>query len=153
RDGNPGYAGLYYLPSDAQIHHHLIRNEWPPPSEMENFLKLVTACAKAGQSISLEQVLHLTGLMETTVRMLFYYAERVGLVTQVVETREGYRCQWRPAKMEPALQQMTEACHRSASNKQKKLRDILVWLEQQECLRLGLGRYFSLPPRETSIHS
>ncbi|UFJ42821.1 ATP-dependent DNA helicase [Brevibacillus humidisoli] len=142
RDGQPGYAGLLYLPEDVMIHQRLIAGETLSGDDVERFVQLVAAAGERGGRISFEELHGILGVGENQMRALFFYAERVGVVEQVVQIRESFQFHSCPVSLPDAVRQITGHLSNIQQSKQEKLGAIVSWLQQESCLRQQISGYF-----------
>jgi ATP-dependent DNA helicase RecQ len=140
RDGNPGYAALYYLEEDIHIHSHMLEKEYPSEDDIQRFLHLL-----AGQTELSSEMLAAVQIDEEMTQLLLFYAEQAGLVSEVAATREGFRFSLLSREkrdLSPFAVRIWEETERAKKQKRQKLLDILRWLDEQDCLRMSLHRYF-----------
>jgi ATP-dependent DNA helicase RecQ len=140
RDGNPGYAALYYLEEDIHIHSHMLEKEYPSADDIQRFLQLL-----AGQRELSFEVLAAAQIGEEMTQLLLFYAEQAGLVSEVAATREGFRYSLLAGKesdLSPFAIRIREETERAKKQKRQKLMDMIRWLDAQDCLRAALNRYF-----------
>lgn len=145
RDGQPGYAGLFFWPEDGWIHQRLQERESLSLDALKRFVTLVQAGGEAsGERGSLAAAAWLAENdgSENQLRALFYYAERAGLVRDVLSTKDGYQYRLASAVSPTALRQIAAELARIKQIKQEKLAAILSWLRQDGCLRRQLSVYF-----------
>ncbi|QQE72789.1 ATP-dependent DNA helicase RecQ [Brevibacillus composti] len=148
RDGQAGYAGLYYAPEDRLIHAHLQGKEYPTEEQLHRFLQLLSSQGL----ISLQELL-LADIPEEMAGLLFFYAEQAGCVSDVSTGRDHIRYAFaeasRSARQETAAAMM-RAMETPKRQKRKKLIDMLSWLEGAGCFRERLNRYFGETDRSFS---
>jgi ATP-dependent DNA helicase RecQ len=140
RDGQPGYAGLYYDEEDLYIHQHLMQKEYPDEAEIRRFVQMIATWPDA--EISRSQLAAGLDISEDRAQLLFFYAEQAGLADDVVLTRSGYRFR-RKADAHPQIAaEISEKIIRAKAAKLAKLSQMLDWLKQPQCLREALSSYF-----------
>lgn len=139
RDGNAGYAALYYMPDDILIHGYMLQNEYPTMIEAERFVQLVGSCKG---ELRLTELVTFAGIDERLARLLFFYAEQTGLVSAVVLTREGYHYEYNETRQQISAGQIYQLTEQVKNSKQMKLQKMIHWLQHNQCLRLGLTQYF-----------
>ncbi len=142
RDGLPGYACLFYSPEDAAIHHRLLANEFPGPSEVEGFLRTIGQFGQTDAEISYLELHEWAGVGETMARTLFFYAEQARLVADVVQTRNGFRFTRKAQEVAAVRSWMLRELDQTRQTKLAKLRQMQEWAEGSGCLRAGLAAYF-----------
>ncbi|WP_139489212.1 RecQ family ATP-dependent DNA helicase [Brevibacillus dissolubilis] len=142
RDGQPGYACLYVQPDDQLIHHRLIQNEFPTDEELRYFVEVLSGIHKGIDILTHQQIQAWVGVGETVARMLFFYAERAGLLQDVVMNRDGYQFRYIDGQEKAALPLMRTHLERTKQTKYAKLQDMQAWLTKKDCLRKTLTAYF-----------
>ncbi|WP_126427368.1 RecQ family ATP-dependent DNA helicase [Brevibacillus marinus] len=143
RDGEPGYAGLFYWPEDGLIHQRLQERESLADDQLKQFLALVQAGKTPGGAAGRLAAAELpAGIAENQLRALFFYAERAGVLADVLPTKDGYQFRVCSAASADALRQIAAELARIQRVKQEKLAAIVSWLRQGGCLRRQLSAYF-----------
>ncbi|MEJ8544907.1 RecQ family ATP-dependent DNA helicase [Brevibacillus borstelensis] len=141
RDGQAGYAGLYYVPEDRLIHTHLLEKEYPTQDQALRFLQgLSQAGAKSVSELAMDEI------PEEMASLLFFYAEQSGIVSGVAAGRAEYRYELKEASEQPSLQEkaarMIQTMEKPKRLKRQKLLEMLRWLAGTECYRMRLNEYF-----------
>ena len=139
RDGQPGYAGMYLLPEDSAIHQYMLANEYPPHEETGRFVQLLAAHPERVSSLELAAM---AGLPEESLDMLFFYAERMGLISHLFKTRHEYRYRLNKHAIPTAIASINETLDRLKENRQRKLQQMKAWMKERGCLRQSLAHYF-----------
>lgn len=150
RDGSPGYACLLHRPEDAMIHHRLFQLEFPSEEETGQFLNAIWA---AGSEISHEQIHLNAGIGETAAHTLFFYLEKVGCITEVAATANGYKYQIRKPVSPRTASALVEHLERRKAVKKRLLWQMTEWIQGESCRREALTRYFGEEPPTDKPHS
>lgn len=131
RDGKPGYAALFAVWDDVQIHQHMIEREYPTREQLQQYCLLLAARTP----LSPEHLAAL-GMTEEMADLLAFYAEKAGLLLPDGETAAV------PDHLSVADEIMRELQSRK-QRKEKKLADIVRFIqERNQCLRKRLNGYF-----------
>lgn len=144
RDGQPGYACLYYDPSDWFIHNRLIQNEFPTDQEITSFFQLLSQVGKqlGRAEISSSELQAWIGVSDQTLRMLFYYAEQSGCIIHVNQTLHGYQFDIAKKPTTIIANEISNKLDKIKQAKVEKLRVMQNWLAGDSCLRISLSEYF-----------
>jgi ATP-dependent DNA helicase RecQ len=157
RDGERGYACLFYLPEDALIHQHLVQNECPTEAEVGWFLQQLQQIRPDGPEklvqLSQSELQTAFGGSENLSRALLFYAERSGLIGQLAQTREGYQFALADGDWTRAQSRISRQFQRTAGQKRQKLQEITAWIEGTACLRTGLSAYFGEQEASSSVEN
>lgn len=140
RDGEPGYAALYFLAEDFFLHQHLLQHEYPHEQEVERFVQLLQDWPR--EDISHSELVAMLGVGENISQLLFFHAEQAGAAVDVTTSRSGYRFRKQKPASPASLHEMIEKIQRAKQVKELKLRQMLDWLHQTGCLRDALNGYF-----------
>jgi len=139
RDGAAGYAALYYLPEDIQIHQHMMIREMPTPEEVERLVALLSAAG--GETGRLELAAQ-AGVDDDTLDKLLFYADECGLIEHLTVQRERVTFQWGKMSEEAAIRLIRERLERIRRMKGEKLQQLVRWLRTEGCYRQALTAYF-----------
>ncbi|CAM3235434.1 RecQ family ATP-dependent DNA helicase [Brevibacillus invocatus] len=133
RDGKPGYAALFYVWDDVQIHQHMMEREYPNRQQLQQFTELLLK----GEPFTTEMLASID-MTQDMAELLLFYAERVGIPSRSEAV----------ASMEPdALRDCGDAIMRELEVrkrlKQQKLAEMLDYVQEREvCLRKRINHYF-----------
>ncbi|QRG69875.1 RecQ family ATP-dependent DNA helicase [Brevibacillus choshinensis] len=130
RDGGPGYAVLFHVSEDLQIHQHMVEKEYPTQLQVMQFYQWAqTAKDKPGS-----EALAAVDLTEEMVQLLTFYTEQAGLSAEVAATTE---------EMQDHVRRIWEQTEKRKRLKKQKLFEMLSYVEgTDDCLRKKLNRYF-----------
>ncbi|RYG73632.1 ATP-dependent DNA helicase RecQ [Lentibacillus lipolyticus] len=131
RDGKSSVSLLLYSPADKAIPNSIIENELPGEE------KLRTVAGKLQQLPELpptEELLHMLELNEIQWRFLHYQLEWHGLMKNNQVYNQDH---W-----EQALQKIGSLISRRSALKNRKLQEMIHWIQEENCLRKKLYKGF-----------
>ncbi|USG63550.1 ATP-dependent DNA helicase [Brevibacillus ruminantium] len=140
RDGQAGYAGLFYSPEDRLIHAHLQEKEYPTEEQLIRFLHLVSG----KETVSIKELI-IADIPEEMAGLLFFYAEQAGILRNTVAGRDDFRFESgsvQHRQIPEMAARLLSALDLPKKQKRKKLADIYSWLEATGCFRKNLNLYF-----------
>ncbi len=140
RDGENGYAGLFYLPEDVFIHQHIVKHEYPNREEITRLLGWITQYRMT--SITHAQIADELGIGEQMAQLILFYAERMGILSELSHTKSGFQFRLVQAATADTGVQIGIFIEKIKRKKLSKLQHMLSWIETGECLRKGLLAYF-----------
>ncbi|MED4910265.1 RecQ family ATP-dependent DNA helicase [Brevibacillus centrosporus] len=139
RNGQPGYAVLFYVEDDWQIHQHMVEKEYPTQLQVMQFFQAFKTAASANKD-----AWGPTEMTEEMVQMLTFYAEQTGLDQEVAAASDS------GAEHVQRIWQETEKRKRL---KKQKLYEMLRYVEDvNDCLRKKLNRYFGEEQVAFTLH-
>ncbi|GAA4709312.1 RecQ family ATP-dependent DNA helicase [Brevibacillus fulvus] len=138
RDGQPGYAALYFAIEDLAIHQHLSQAEYPEPAVIELFVASLRA--KTGLKLAYPEIAAGLDLPETQTELLLFYAEQAGLIAR--SDRPPYGVQVNSGFPADAANRIGQRIERARQAKRTKLTQMVNWLQQKGCYRQALAAYF-----------
>lgn len=139
RDGEPGYAVLFYVEDDWLIHQHMVEKEYPTQAQVARFCQWFAA----GHPVNAEACAALE-MSEEMVQMLTFYAQDASGRSEVAAAID--RTMGTP-------RQIWLEMDRRKRLKMQKLHAMRLYIEESaECLRKKLNRYFSEEERRFSLH-
>jgi|GEM_PF-832406 len=140
RDGADGYAALFYHPDDIALHWRMIDHEYPSEAQMQLFVKRLDVSRSEGlRKLSYQEVLQDLDIGETALRLLFFYAEQAGLVSEVYATKEGIQYHLHQQDLDQVVQKMSRQLEQAKLAKYEKLRSMHKWLVDDGCYRAVTG--------------
>lgn len=140
RDGQLGYAGLYVLAEDMQIHYHILGAEYPEENRIGQLLAWL--CAQKRESISMLELAEGFELSENQAELVLFYAEQCGILADLAPGKGGFQFRIQQAAEPQAVQRISRLIQSAKWSKLRKLQQMMEWLGEQQCLRQGLLRYF-----------
>ena len=131
RDGKPGYAALFAVREDVQIHQHMVEKEYPTQEQVEQYCRLLAS----GAFPSPEQLAALE-ISPETAELLAFYAEKAG-------ARQADGTVVRNVDERRIARAIIQALERRKLKKLQKLAAMVRFAqERNQCLRKSLNRYF-----------
>lgn len=131
RDGEPGYAVLFHVGDDWQIHQHMVEKEYPTQAQVMQFYHWLHS---ASDNPIASEALAAADMTEDMVQLLTFYAEQTGIHSEVAATAE--------AKVDH-VRRIWEQTEKRKRLKKQKLYEMQSYVEgSEECLRKKLNRYF-----------
>jgi ATP-dependent DNA helicase RecQ len=141
RDGKPGYAVLFYMWEDVQIHQHMLEREYPTRRQLQHFTELLM-----NQTPLTPEVLASIEMTQEMADLLVFYAERFGMTIDEVAASLA------PEGIREREERMLEELELRKRLKQKKLAEMMGYVQESEaCLRKRLNQYFGEPEAGFSL--
>jgi len=139
RDGQPGYAVLFYAEDDWHIHQHMVEKEYPTWQQVMQFHPYYAS----RQQMNSESWAAL-GMTDEMVQLLTFYAEQTGMGLEAAAAAEGQQEQ---------VQRIWQETEKRKRQKKQKLAEMLAYVEAGGgCLRSKLNRYFGEDETTFSLH-
>lgn len=133
RDGKPGYAALFYVWEDVQIHQHMIEKEYPTRQQLKQFIELLMR-----NEPFTPELLASIDMTQDMAELLLFYAERVG-----IQSRNEAAVSLEPDKLRKYEEAMMSELQVRKRLKQQKLVEMLDYVQEREvCLRKRINHYF-----------
>jgi len=134
RDGEAGYAALYYTREDVQIHQYMIEREYPTRRQIDLLAELLRQ-----QQPLTPEVLASIELTQEMADLLLFYAQRVSTAS-----REEVAASLEPGmELRDHADQVYGELERRKLLKQRKLAEMIRFAEEREnCLRKRINGYF-----------
>jgi len=143
RDGEAGYAVLYYTWEDVQIHQYMMEREYPTRRQIEQLAALLRQ-----QKTPTPEMLASIEMTQEMADLLLFYAERVSA---------SYRDE-AAATLEPGMEllhhpdQVYEELEKRKLLKQQKLMEMIRFVQEREnCLRKSINGYFGETEHESTL--
>ena len=135
RDGRPGYAALFSVWDDVQIHQHMIEREYPSWQQVHEYCRLLAA----GATLSAEHYAALE-LTEEMAGLLAYYAEKAAALRNKAMSAGGTSGTGDGRSIADVIWRELES---RKQRKGQKLSEIIRYVQEREhCLRQRLNGYF-----------
>lgn len=140
RDGNNGYACLYYLEEDVHIHTHMLKAEYPDAQQVTRLLSWLIK--EKREQASLSELIELVDVTENQAELILFYAEQYGIVVEQQKTKTGFQFRLNRDVERQAAERIHKRLESAKVSKLRKLQQIVGWITEESCLRKGLLHYF-----------
>lgn len=140
RDGQPGYAALFYVVDDVNIHNHMLEREYPTQAQVQQFCQLLSS-----QTPITNDILASIGMTEEMAHLLYFYAEQAGLLAGTATAGEGYPpvAPQAPSEINEWEEQIWQGTQKRKRLKRQKLSEMVTYVvEGETCLRKSVNSYF-----------
>lgn len=135
RDGQAGYAALFYAADDVQIHLHMIEREYPTPEQLQSYCQL----RASGEPLMTDKLAALE-LTQEMADLLAFYAEKAEAHLAHPETRSSAQTRQEPQTIAEWIAEELDIRKR---RKGQKLAEIIRFAQGgDQCLRKQLNSYF-----------
>ncbi|UJL48117.1 ATP-dependent DNA helicase RecQ [Virgibacillus sp. NKC19-16] len=137
RDGESSVSLLLFSKKDEYLPRKIIKNELPTVDDLELVFNQLYELYQAGELLpsDMTQVENLFQINEIQWRFLTYQFGKHGMI-------EGNRIIYQQKNWEQAFQQINKHRIDRSSLKENKLREMLTWIHEKECLRKHLYKSF-----------
>lgn len=137
RDGKSSVGLLLYSPKDAFIPNNMIKNELPDKADITNLFRYLYMLVQ--QKIELlpssEEMESQLQINETQWKFFRFQLEKHGIINNdlILYEEENWH---------HALLSIETFIKKRIRNKQEKLNDVLSWINESDCLRKNLYKFF-----------
>ncbi|MGP4107403.1 RecQ family ATP-dependent DNA helicase [Virgibacillus sp. L01] len=136
RDGESSVSLLFYAPGDELIPNSIIENELPAVEKLDTiFMNLYQLFRKSSTFLSNKHLQEELQLNESEWRFLHYQMEIHGII-------KGNIIVYQKEKWKNALSDISALIETRKSLKERKLKEIIDWIHEEECLRKHLYKSF-----------
>lgn len=134
RDGLPALSIAFYHPSDIHVSTNLLMNELPSFSSITQLVSFIMETSPPFDKL-LEYIQNDEKFKDSHERFLIYHFEKYGILKNKIITVKD-------VEKEELLHYFEEIIKKRTEYKQWKLREIIEWVETDQCRREALFRSF-----------
>ncbi|WP_176330233.1 RecQ family ATP-dependent DNA helicase [Oceanobacillus rekensis] len=147
RDGKSSIGLLLYSPKDAFIPKNMIKNELPDKTDITNLFRHLYTMVQQGMEVatSNEQMENQLQINETQWKFFRFQLEKHGII-------KNNRIQFQEENWRHALLSIETLIKERIQYKQEKLNDVLRWINEKECLRRNLYKFFQETYKNPKYH-
>lgn len=137
RDGKQSVSLLFYSPNDIVIPNNLIQNELPSDDQIHQVFQYLLHAAKNNKNLNIDEagMEELFRMNETQWRFLHYQLEKHGII-------KGKQVHYDEYKWQDAITSIQNRRNERLHYKEKKLLEMIHWMNEKDCLRKHLYKGF-----------